>query len=161
MSSQHLSTHPFDALACFSHGRPCAWACVCVCLHVWESVVPPVLLLNLPGSEIDGWHRPLLACHSAVYHMHPVTLFRVKCGLQFLEEHRLLTFALSTFWRGICCSKEATVQTEKLLIQILDGKSFTHGSDTSSWRHTLIHEISSPSRRAGASWWTTELMATC
>lgn len=78
-----------------------------VCLCVWESVVPPVLLLKLSGSEIDGQHQPPLACHNTVYRISLMCCY-LQYSVALSLKSRTFIFLLITFLRGICCSKEAT-----------------------------------------------------
>lgn len=75
MPALSICLHPHLMLRLASHmvvhvcGSVCLSKCVGVCV---------VLLLNLPGSEIDGWH----------HHVQPVTVLFMPPGLLVLEYSR-------------------------------------------------------------------------
>lgn len=112
--SQHLSTHSFDTLTCFSHVCPCVWACVAEC--VCESV-PYHQLLNHSGSEIDGQCQPPLAWHSTkhtsydvYYLMHYNFIYSIVSPLVFVEQDFSSSKRYFLLERGL---------RNELLIQIL------------------------------------------
>lgn len=80
-----------------------------------------MLLLNLPGSEIDGWHQPPLACHNAVYTPCHVLQYSVALCLK----SRTFTFLLILYnFEEVFVVARRKIQLrifslKKLLIQIL------------------------------------------